>query len=113
MGRHAKVRQLKYETRCKVYDFLVDFFTKNGYAPSVREICSGVGLKSTSTVYGHLLALENEGKIEMKEKVTRAIKLVGYEFVKKTKSETIQRARVRYKNQKKEKLEKIRKEERY
>lgn len=75
--------------RERVYNFIVEFIGKNGYAPSVREICSGVGLKSTSTVYGHLLALENEGKIEMKENVTRAIKLVGYEFVKKTKSETI------------------------
>ena len=83
MGKYAKVRELKHETRYKVYDFLVDFFTKNGYAPSVREICSGVGLKSTSTVYGHLLALEDEGKIEIKENVTRAIKLVGYEFVKR------------------------------
>ena len=82
MSKHIKARQLKHETRNKVYDFLVDFFIKNGYAPSVREICRGVGLKSTSSVYGHLLALEDEGKIEIKENMTRAIKLIGYKFVK-------------------------------
>lgn len=82
MGRYAKVRQYNHETRYKVYDFLVDFFIKNGYAPSVREICRGVGLKSTSSVYSHLLALEDEGKIEIKGNMTRAIKLIGYKFVK-------------------------------
>ena len=84
MGRYAKVRQFKHETRYKVYNFLVDFFTQNGYAPSIREICSGVGINSTSTIFVHLAELEREGKIEIKDKSPRAIKLVGYEFVKKT-----------------------------
>lgn len=29
------------KSRQRVYDFLVDFITNNGYAPSVREICDG------------------------------------------------------------------------
>lgn len=70
------------ESRRKIYDFLIEFFTENGYAPSVREICKAVGLTSTSTVYYHLLTLENMGKIKMKRNQTRAIKVVGYEFVK-------------------------------
>ena len=84
MGRYAKVRQEKHETRYKVYDFLVDFLTKNGYVPSIREICNGIGIKSTSTIFEHLAALEREGKIEIKDKSPRAIRLVGYEFVEKT-----------------------------
>lgn len=43
------------KSRQRVYDFLVDFITKNGYAPSVREICVGTDLKSTCTVYNHLM----------------------------------------------------------
>lgn len=70
------------EARKKIYDFLVKFITENGYAPSVREICEAVGLKSTSTVYYHLLVLKDMGKIEIKRNQTRAIKVVGYEFVK-------------------------------
>lgn len=69
-------------TRERIYNFLVKFITKNGFAPSVREICGGVNLRSTASVYSHLVKLEEEGKIEMKEKSTRAIKVIGYEFVR-------------------------------
>lgn len=65
-----------------MYNFLVDFIKENGYSSSVREICTGTGLSSTATVYNHLEMLEMMGKIEMKRKSTRAIKLVGYEFRK-------------------------------
>ena len=71
------------KSRQRVYDFLVDFITKNGYAPSVREICDGTDLKSTSSVYNHLMVLERMGKIHMKANKTRAISLVGYDFMKK------------------------------
>lgn len=66
----------------KVYNFLVAFTEANGYQPSIREICRGVGLKSTSTVHAHLTSLHIEGKIEIKDKSSRAIKIVGYKFVK-------------------------------
>ena len=49
--------------RERVYNFIVEFMKKNGYAPSVREICTGTDLSSTSSVYMHLLMLEDEGKI--------------------------------------------------
>ena len=68
--------------RERVYNFIVDFIKKNGYAPTVREICVGTGLKSTSSVYAHLLKLEDEERIEMKKKSTRAIKVIGFQFVK-------------------------------
>lgn len=78
-----EIKQTRGTARQKVYDFLVEFVTENGYAPSLREICVGTGLKSTSSVYEHLLKLEDEGKIEMKRDYSpRAIKLVGYKFVK-------------------------------
>lgn len=78
-----EIKQTIGTTRKKVYDFLVEFITKNGYAPSVKEIRIGTGLKSTSSVYERLLKLEKEGKIEMKRGYSpRAIKLVDYKFVK-------------------------------
>lgn len=33
--------------RERVYNFIVEFIKKNGYAPSVREICIGTNLSST------------------------------------------------------------------
>lgn len=64
----------------RVYNFIVEFMKENLYAPSVREICNGTGLSSTATVHSHLEMLEMLGKIKMKRKTTRAIKLVGFEI---------------------------------
>lgn len=65
-----------------VYNFIVEFMKRNGYAPSVREICAGTNLGSTSTVYSYLEMLEMLGKIEVKRKSTRAIRVIGFQFVK-------------------------------
>ena len=70
------------ETRRKIYDFLVKFITENGYSPSIREICEGTGLHSTSTIYKQLMTLEMMGKIHTKERKSRTISLVGFQFVK-------------------------------
>ena len=76
------IKQIECSGRERVYNFIVDFIKKNGYAPTVREICVGTGLKYTSSVYAHLLKLEDEERIEMKKKSTRAIKVIGFQFVK-------------------------------
>lgn len=75
-------KHIRETGRERVYNFIVEFIKKNGYAPSVREICVGTDLSSTSSVYTHLHKLEDEGKIEMKPNSPRAIKLVGYKLVK-------------------------------
>lgn len=77
-----EIEQTQITTKEQVYNFLVEFIKKNGYAPSVREICIGTNLKSTSNVYIHLLKLKDEEKIDMKPNSPRAIKLIGYKFVK-------------------------------
>lgn len=68
--------------RKKIYNYLVSYITENGYAPSIREICSGVGLSSTSSVAYHLEELEKLGKIKVKVGTSRAISLTGYKLVK-------------------------------
>ena len=80
------IKQTRGTRREQIYNFLVDFIKKNGYAPSVREICTGTDLSSTSSVYMHLLKLEDEGKIQVKRKSTRAIKVIGFQFVKMEES---------------------------
>lgn len=66
----------------RVYNFIVEFMKKNGYAPSIREICAGTNLRSTAMVYSYLEMLEMLGKIEVKRKSARAIKVIGFQFVK-------------------------------
>lgn len=46
-----------------------------GYAPSVREIGEAVGLKSTSTVHGHLIRLEKKGLLHRDAMKPRAMGL--------------------------------------
>ncbi len=70
------------ETRKKIYQFLVGYITDNLYPPSIREICEGVGLKSSSSVFRHLQTLEQMGKIEIRDWSPRAIKLIGYKIIK-------------------------------
>ena len=50
-------------TEKNVYDFIVKFIDENNYPPTVREICSSLGLKSTSTAQYHLKKLESKGLI--------------------------------------------------
>lgn len=68
------------KSRDKVYNYIIDYMTEHQYAPSVRNICEGTGLKSTSTVYAHLVNLEMEGKIEFNG--VRCIAVEGYKFGK-------------------------------
>ena len=45
----------------QILDYMKSEVREKGYPPSVREICQAVGLKSTSTVHGHLARLEKKG----------------------------------------------------
>ncbi len=57
-----------------VYNFLVKKM-QNGIPPTVREICSATGIKSTSTVHTILNDLEQFGYITRDAKYSRAIRL--------------------------------------
>ncbi len=62
----------------KVYDYIRECAQDNRI-PSVREICSVTGLKSTSTVHLHLKTLEEKGLIEREKGLNRSIRLSGSE----------------------------------
>ena len=59
----------------RVYEYLQKAITEQGYAPSVREICEAVGLKSPSTAHFHLKRLQERGLIEKGDCKGRAIVL--------------------------------------
>lgn len=60
----------------EILDFIKYEISIKGYPPSVREICSAVGLKSTSTVHGHLDRLEKKGLIRRDPTKPRAIEVL-------------------------------------
>lgn len=47
-----------------------------GYAPSVREICKAVNLKSTATVQGYIQKLEERGFIKKENQKGRTLRLL-------------------------------------
>lgn len=61
------------ETQSKILEYIERSSRVNGYPPSVREICEATGLKSTSTVHGHLVRLEKKGLLNRTSMRPRAI----------------------------------------
>ena len=61
------------ETVDLVYNFVTDYIDAKGYPPSVRDICLGVGIHSTSTIHGHLKRLNETGRIAYTPGKRRAI----------------------------------------
>ena len=64
------------DKQSEIYNFLKAYTENKGYPPSVREICEAVGLKSTSTVHGHLKRLEKKGLIKRDPTKPRALEIV-------------------------------------
>lgn len=60
----------------EILEFMKSEVREKGYPPSVREICQAVGLKSTSTVHGHLAQLEKKGYIRRDPSKPRAIEII-------------------------------------
>lgn len=56
--------EMRKDKQTEIYEFIKKQILEKGYPPSVREICKGVGLSSTSTVHGHLERLEKKVSLE-------------------------------------------------
>lgn len=68
----------------EVLQFIKKYVVKYGYAPTVREICNGLGLSSPATVHSHLAQLQNKGMITKGKGKFRTIEvLCENEFLNK------------------------------
>ena len=61
----------------EVLEYLRSYIHQNGYAPCVRDICSALDLKSTSTAHAHLTKLEKKGYITRDPAKPRTIMVTG------------------------------------
>lgn len=73
----GKQRRSRGETQEAILAFICEQISLRGYPPSVREICDAVGLKSTSTVHGHLRRLENKGLLRRDAMKPRAMEVLN------------------------------------
>ena len=58
-----------------IYNYIDNFIREYHYSPTVREICEGVGLKSTSSVVEHLIHLKSKGIIDYQPESPRTIRI--------------------------------------
>ena len=47
----------------ETYLFIKRFLNEKGYPPTIREICKGIDIKSTSTISYYLKKLEDSNRI--------------------------------------------------
>jgi len=62
------------ERQSKIKDFIEDYFSQHGYAPSYREIMKKVGIPSLSVVRYNLERLQREGHLERDPHIARGIR---------------------------------------
>ena len=73
----ANTRRARGDTQQRILAFIEQEIAQKGYPPSVREIGDAVGLKSTSTVHGHLCRLEARGLLRRDAMKPRAMEVRG------------------------------------
>ncbi|MBR1797136.1 MAG: transcriptional repressor LexA [Clostridiales bacterium] len=73
MGATGKTDNKSEKAIDRVYNYVKYYIKSNTYSPSVRDICKGAGLKSTSSVHMYLKKLDEQGKIEYRPGMRRAI----------------------------------------
>lgn len=63
---------------------IVSYIKTHGYSPTVKEIGTAVGLKSTASVHYRLKQMVDQGLIESDDNfgTPRAIRVPGYKFVR-------------------------------
>ncbi|MFC2341578.1 MAG: helix-turn-helix domain-containing protein, partial [Selenomonas artemidis] len=62
-GMAVKKTRISTRRQSEILQYIKDFLVDKGYPPSVREIGTAVGLKSSSTVHRYLAMLEENGAI--------------------------------------------------
>ena len=66
-----------YQRQRDLLEFLQEFIKKNGYGPTLAEICKGLGLSSPATVHEHLKTLEAKGVIRRNSHDARGIEIAA------------------------------------
>lgn len=59
-----------------IFEFIKGYIEKNRFSPTTREITSGIGLRSSSTVHGHLVKMRKNGYIDYIDSHPRTLSIV-------------------------------------
>ena len=72
-----------------VLEYLKSYIDDHGYSPCVRDICSALNLRSTSTAHAHLTKLEKKGYITRDPAKPRTIMITGDDTTAKERMVTV------------------------
>ena len=61
------------EREKSIFNFICDFYKKNGYSPCIREIQKGVFLQSPNQIHRYLLQIAEKGYIKITPHIARSI----------------------------------------
>lgn len=61
----------------EIYEYIKTFISEHRYSPTIREITKGLGLKSSSTVHGHLESMRKKGYITYIDSFPRTLQITG------------------------------------
>ena len=64
----------------RILDYIVEYLRRNTYQPSIREIGSRFGIKSTKTVSEYLQSLADKGWIERDSSRSRGVRVIGLDM---------------------------------
>lgn len=64
----------------EVLDYIQNFQSSEGYAPSYREIAENFGFSSTATVFEHIHSLKKKGLLRSEEGQIRSLEVVDDHF---------------------------------
>ena len=71
------------EKEKRIYKYIVDCITTDWFSPSVRDICSALGIKSTSTVHLYIEKLKDKGYLKKSDNISRSLRPNSSETVYK------------------------------
>ncbi len=70
----------------KLYEYICERIRRDGYAPTVRDICFALNIKSTSTAHSYIAKLESKGYIHRSQGKSRTMRI---EQVSREKQNTV------------------------
>lgn len=70
-----------YRRQRDLLEFISQFMQKKGYAPTLAEICDGLGLRSPATVHEHISNLIAKGILKKTEGARRGIEIIDQKIM--------------------------------
>ena len=72
-------KEILTKRQLEILNYIKKYISENGYSPSVRDICKGCNLSSSSTAHSHIQTLINKGYIKKGDNKFRTLEILDDE----------------------------------